>query len=242
MGTSYAIENADYATMLGNGFALSTYEYAQKPIYSLPISTCATYPWPEDKDFEKCRKSFLWFGSSGLVHKGLDLILEVFKEMPEYNLTLCGPIAKETDFVQLYHQELYETPNIHLHGWVDVDSDEFIDIANSCIALLFPSCSEGQSAAVVNCMHAGVLPIVSRQSGFDVQDFGITLTNCSIEEMKDTIRFVSRIPPEKLREMARNAWEYARAHHTKEIFREKYNQILDTIIDDLKVKGKLHTK
>lgn len=242
MGTSYAIENADYATILGNGFALSTYDYAQKPIYSLPISTCATYPWPEDKDFENCKKSFLWFGSVGLVHKGLDLILDVFKEMPDCSLTVCGSISKEKDFIQLYHEELYETPNIHLHGWVDVNSNEFTDIASSCIALLFPSCSEGQSAAVVQCMHAGLLPIVSRQSGFDVQDFGITLENCSIEEIKDAIRFVSNLPTEKLREMARNTWKYARTHHTKERFTEKYNQVIDKIINDLKTKDKINTE
>jgi hypothetical protein len=239
MGTSYAIENADYATILGNGFALSTYDYAQKPIHSLPIATYATYPWPEDKDFEDCKRSFLWFGSDGLVHKGLDLILDVFKEMPDYNLTVCGPISKEEDFIQVYQEELYETPNIHVHGWVDVNSHEFTDIAGSCIALLFPSCSEGQSAAVVNCMHVGLLPIVSRQSGFDVQDFGITLENCSIEEIKDAIRLVSNLPTEKLKEMARNTWEYARIHHTQERFTEKYNQVIDNIIHDLKSKGRL---
>jgi glycosyltransferase involved in cell wall biosynthesis len=240
MDISHAIECADYATILGNGFALRTYDYIQKPIYSIPIATCATYPWPQDKDFENCKRNFLWFGSVGFVHKGLDLLLDAFKEMPDYNLTVCGPIDKEKDFIELYKEELYETPNIHTHGWVDVNSHEFPEIANSCIALLFPSCSEGQSAAVVNCMHAGLLPIVSRQSGFDVQDFGITLMDCSVEEIKETVRSISSLPNQKLRKMAKNTWEYARANHTKENFVEKYNQVIDKIMDDLRSKSKLN--
>ena len=33
-----------------------------------------------------------------MVHKGLDLVLEAFAGMPEYHLTVCGPVAKEKDF------------------------------------------------------------------------------------------------------------------------------------------------
>ncbi len=76
--TNMAIEYADYATITGNQFSINTYGYINKPLFHVPYPTCAVYPLPDEKDFDSCRKSFLWFGSSGFVHKGLDLVLDVF--------------------------------------------------------------------------------------------------------------------------------------------------------------------
>ena len=44
------------------------------------------HPSPEGKDFEVCRPHFMWLGSRGFVHKGLDVVLEAFSEMPELAL------------------------------------------------------------------------------------------------------------------------------------------------------------
>ena len=66
---NWAIEHADCATILGNDFTRSTYAYADKPFYQVPMSVPAVYLWPESKDFETCRRNFLWFGSGGLVQK-----------------------------------------------------------------------------------------------------------------------------------------------------------------------------
>ena len=92
MRPNMAIEHADYGTVLGNDFTINTYKYANKPLLRIPISTPALYPWQHDKDFDGSRNSFLWFGSHGFIHKGLDLVLEAFAQMPDYNLTVCGPI------------------------------------------------------------------------------------------------------------------------------------------------------
>jgi len=111
------------------------------------------YPWPEEKDFEDCRKRFIWFGGSDLAHKGLDLVLDAFAEMPEYDLAVCGPIQGEKEFERAHYQELYHTPNIHTIGWVDVSSPNFMKIMHNCIGLVYPSCSEGQCGSVVTCMQ-----------------------------------------------------------------------------------------
>jgi glycosyltransferase involved in cell wall biosynthesis len=224
------IEWADYATMLGNEFTAGTYGYAKKPIFPLPISTQSVYPPPTDKDLESCRRHYLWLGGTGLVHKGLDLVLEVFAEMPEYHLTVCGSISHEKDFVKAYYRELYETPNIHTIGWLDVGSAEFLKIANSCIGLIHPSCSEGQSGSVVNCLHAGLVPVVSYESGLDVEEFGVVLTDCSIGEIKTAIEHVSSLSGANLRERSERAWEYARARHTREQFAKEYDAAVEKIM------------
>jgi glycosyltransferase involved in cell wall biosynthesis len=228
---NWGIESADFATMMGNGYTSRTYAYANKPIYCLPISTPLLYPWHDQKDYEACRKRFIWFGSGGMVHKGLDLVLEVFASMPDYHLTICGPVEREKDFERAYYKELYQTPNIHTVGWVDVTSPEFAAITNTSIGLIYPSCSEGQCGGVVTCLHAGLIPIVSRESGVDVSaDFGVYLESCSLEEIRSAVRRVSTLPGQQLQRMARNAWEYARARHTRERFAAEYRKAADQVL------------
>ena len=225
-----AIEHADYAVMYGNQFTLGTYRYANKPLFRVPISTCALFPWPELKDHDSCRANFLWLGSHGFVHKGLDLVLEAFAGMPENHLYVCGPLEKEQDFVRVFYKELYQTPNIHAVGWVDVNGPEFIEIANKCVGLVYPSCSEGQAGTVTTAMHAGLIPVVSYESGVDVEDCGVLLKDCSIRTIQEAVQEVSHSPAGRLQHMARKAWEYARANHTREHFAEAYKNIVLTIM------------
>jgi glycosyltransferase involved in cell wall biosynthesis len=180
----------------------------------------------KSQDFEACRNRFLWLGSRGLVRKGLDLVLDAFAEMPEYRLTVCGPIEGEKDFQNAYYKELYQTSNIHTVGWVDTGSQEFIEVTNNCIGLIYPSCAEGQCGGVVTCLHTGLIPIISYESGVDVHDFGLILKNCSIEEIKDSIRKVSSLSAQELKLMARKAWEFARANHTRARFAEEYRKVI----------------
>ncbi|MBV9385102.1 MAG: glycosyltransferase [Chroococcidiopsidaceae cyanobacterium CP_BM_ER_R8_30] len=228
-----AIEYADCMTLLGNEFTINTFKYAKKPIYRVPISSPKVYPWPGEKDFESCRKSFLWFGSGGLVHKGLDLVLDAFAEMPEYYLTICGPVSKEKDFEKAFYKELYETPNIYTFGWINVGSSKFTEITNSCVGMIYPSCSEGGGGCVITCMHAGLIPIVSYESSVDVHDdFGVILKESSIKEIKSSIQKIANLSTSDLKSMARKAWEFARANHTREKFAESYRDTVGEIIAD----------
>ncbi|AKG23274.1 glycosyltransferase [Calothrix sp. 336/3] len=234
-----AAEHADCITILGNDFTANTFKYLGKPIYKIPISTPVVYPWSESKDFDTCRQNFLWFGSGGLVHKGLDLVLEAFAQMPEYHLTICGPVQKETDFEKEYYKELYQTPNIHTVGWVDISSQKFIDIANSCAALVYPSCSEGGGGCVITCMHAGMIPLVSYESSVDVHNFGVIFPESSVEQIQAAVRKVANLPTEQLETMAKKAWQHARANHTRETFAVAYRQVAEEIFAHHSQKGQV---
>jgi hypothetical protein len=234
--TNLAIEYADFATILGNDVTIDTYKYANKPIFPIRISTPVLFPWIENKKFDECRKNFLWFGSEGLVHKGLDLVLEVFSEMPEYNLTVCGPVSEEKDFERAYYKELYQTPNIKTVGWVDINSQKFHGIINNSVAFVYPSCAEGQSGGVVTCLHASLIPIISVQSGVDISpDFGVALRDCTNEEIKKSITFISQLEENVLERMAKKAWEFARENHTKDSFAYDYKSAIISIINKRKV-------
>ncbi len=235
--SNLAIEHADYATILGNQFTINTYLYANKPIFKIPISTTVTYPDLINKNYESRRKNFLWLGSIGFVHKGLDLVLEAFLDMPDYHLYICGPISEDKEFETCYEKELYNTPNIHTIGWTDVSSPEFKEILNKCIALIYPSCSEGQAGSVITCMHGGLIPLISYESGVDVHDFGVILSDCSIHTIRKTIKDISSLDADKLKQMSYRAWEFARENHTRERFSEEYRKAILTIISKEK-RGK----
>ena len=227
---NWAIENCDYATILGNTFTLSTYSYARKKIFALPIPTPFPSQLPADKNYQACRKNFLWFGSRGLVHKGLDLVLEAFSHLPEFNLTVCGPLSQEPRFVETYHKELYQTPNIKAVGWVDVTSSVFRDITSNCLGLVYPSCAEGQSGAVITCMQAGLIPVISYESGVDVEERGILLEQCSIEHIIKAVTELSRRSAAELQEMAENCIVYCRQKHSGEKYLRENQKIIREII------------
>ena len=231
MKPNMAIEHADYGTVLGNDFTINTYKYANKPLFRIPISAPAIYPWQHDKDFDGCRKSFLWFGSHGFIHKGLDLVLEAFAQMPDYNLTVCGPIQSEKSFQSVYHTELYNTSNIHTVGWVDITSPIFLEIARRCIGVVFPTCSESGGGGVITCMHARLIPVVSHEASVDVDEtMGVILRTCTVDEIKASVTKISNLTRHQLESMAKRNWEFARTNHSREIFAASYAKIVSEIM------------
>ena len=229
---NWAPEHADYLAVLGNQFTLDTYRYAGKTMFRLPVPSTISFSSPEKKDIESARKRFLWLGSGGLVHKGLDRVLEAFSQLPDLHLTVCGPVDApfERQFRQIYFKELYETDNIDTIGWIDVSSSTFRDIVANCIGLVYPSCSEGQSGAVITCMQAGLIPIISYESGVDVDNFGVLLKDCSVDQIIESVSLLSSAPASALSEKALKTWQYARDHHTQGQYRSEYQQMIKSIL------------
>jgi glycosyltransferase involved in cell wall biosynthesis len=245
------MDTADCATVLGNQFTLDTLRYARKPLFPIPLSSSLNIPWDPAKDFDKCRRSFLWIGSSGLVRKGLDIILEAFAEMPEFELYVCGAIGSlgarsgpgaqlmlEEDFEREYHRELYQTPNIHTVGWVDTAGPKFQNIAGQCVGMAYASCCEGQCGGVISSMHAGLIPVISYESGVDVHDYGFLFDSCSVPDVKRKLQEVADLPASELKARACRTWEYARTHHTRDAFSRSYRDAVETILSSHR-KGSL---
>jgi glycosyltransferase involved in cell wall biosynthesis len=235
------IESAHCATLLGNRFTADTFRYACKPLYPVPVSSPHLYDWPANKDFRKARKTFMWLGSGGLVHKGLDLVLEAFAQMSDFQLIVCGPVANEPDFAAAYHHELYETRNIEVVGWTEMGSPLFTNLAMRCAGMVYPSCSEGQCGSVVTAMHAGLIPICSYESGVDVAPFGTILHQCSIGEIQRSVEAVAALDPLQAAKRARDAWQYARSVHTRENFGREYRRAMNRILSAGELGLKAHS-
>ncbi len=225
-----AIEQADLATILGNRFTMETYRFAGKEIHRIPISVPVLYPWDSEKNFEQCRNNYLWFGSSGFVHKGLDRVLEAFAAIPDYRLTVCGPLEQEKEFTRVYHRELYETPNIETVGWIDVNGPRFREIARNTLGLIYPTCAEGGGGSAITCMHAGIIPVLSHEASVDIGESGIILDDSSITTIQSAIQQLSNRSASQLEQQARLAWETARSNHTRDIYAARYDDFVARVL------------
>ena len=137
----------------------------------------------------------------------------------------------EKDFQSCYYKELYSTKNIHTVGWIDISKPEFLAMAKSCLGIVFPSCSEGMNGGVITCMHASLIPVVSGETGVDVDSsHGVLLKTCSVQEIQAAVRGLSLLEEAQLAAMARKNWELARAKHRRETFSAAYTGIVSQIM------------
>jgi glycosyltransferase involved in cell wall biosynthesis len=221
------IELADLATMLGNEFTGSTYTFAKKEIYRIPLSTTHTFPFPENKNWTEAKKNFIYLGGAGMVHKGLDLVLEAFSQIPSCNLSIFS--KKDDDFAELYYKELFETKNIKYFGHIDVGGPQFLKTMNESIGIISPSSSEGGSGNVIVSMHGGLIPIVSKEAAVDINDFGYLLNNNNSEEIVKVIRIIEGLDNKILEGKSRKAWEHVRAVHTRDAFKRNYKDFVEKL-------------
>jgi glycosyltransferase involved in cell wall biosynthesis len=202
---------------VGNEFTMNTWKYSfEGPIYF--FNNCgvkkARLPLAA-KDFGRVRKNFLFFASRSQIQKGLDLLLEIFPKHPDLHLYVCSPFEFEEDFCACYYKELFETANIHPTGWVEVGSPEFYELTDNTAYIIHPTCSEGQPGAVIQCMYSGLIPIVTKEAGIDTEDFGITFSDDSLEEIEKVIVEVSRQP---------ESWHLEQSIKTRKVAEEKYSE------------------
>ena len=227
---NWAIEAADLGCVLGNAFTEESYRFAGKPVHRIPLSSVRQFDWLENKDFDACRKTYLWFGSGGFAHKGLDLVIDAFADLPDHRLLICGPLDLEPRFVNAFSRELFHRDNIETIGWIDVTSPEFTAIRQRTVATIYPSCSEGGGGSVITCMHAGMIPVVTPEASVDVGDFGLVLGEASVAAVRDAVLGLSELPAAVLEQRARAAWDHARANHTREAFAKAYDRFISDVV------------
>jgi glycosyltransferase involved in cell wall biosynthesis len=158
------------------------------------------------RDISASRKSALWFGSYGLLHKGLDLAIEAVRQRPDWTLHVCGHTAREKAFLHAI-----DIPdNVHVHGFMNIDSAEFRAITARAMYVILPSCSEGLATSVITAMGRGaMIPLVSAECGVDIGDFGIAITELSVDAVLGALAECDRLGDAELLRMSTSAWQAA---------------------------------
>jgi glycosyltransferase involved in cell wall biosynthesis len=232
--------NPDVADILegfGNDTIRATYAQFNKRIFPIPLSVSQEFDFPKEKDFDGAKKHFLWFGGGGAVLKGLDLVIEAFSKMPELTLHIMGPVLAEKDFCEVYSKEL-SLPNIHIYGrprrtkngQIFVNKKPISEIFDRCVCILYPTASDSASGSVLQAMHRGLIPLVTKESGIAEKAPVHFLTDTSIGSLCATVQQFSCMSASELKERSIHSWEYARKYNTKKSFSNAYAEFIDTIL------------
>jgi glycosyltransferase involved in cell wall biosynthesis len=185
------------------------------------------YVWQKKNSISK--KHFVWFGGSGAIHKGLDILLDVFSKEKVITLHVCGLNRKEKRLFCIS-----KLNNVIDHGFVDVQSDRFInEIINSCGFVILPSCAEGVSTGVITCMLHGLIPVVTKECGIDVFDFGYTLDSYLVEDVASLLLNLSSIDDINFDYKSEFAFKFARNNFKINNFADNIRTIFNDILSNI---------
>jgi hypothetical protein len=219
---------------LGNEVCADSYrKYYDGPVYSL---LAPFYQTQNGEQIIKKRdissmKHFLWFGSSGLIHKGLDLCLEYFSQNKDMFLHICGPIDNEPDFMATYKKELFATSNIQMHGFIDIQSKEFETILSKCSFVIFPSCSEGGSPSVLTAIgNGGLIPIITKETTIET-GHQIWIDSFDYEGIDKAIKQSQKLSFKEIKEKQYKNLNFVRENHTQEIYYKKLKENVQSILE-----------
>lgn len=221
------LQNVDAGICIGNDWTCGTYENVFFPIHKITATGFSNVKWNDiHRNVDKAKKNFLWFGGNGNLHKGLDLCIEAFRKIPEVNLYIAG--VMEEDFYRFYQDDL-KRENIHYLGFVHVGSAEYKYLCEKCLFNIFPSCSEGCASSVLTTMFSGMIPVVTMQTGVDIEDFGFLIRDTEIACLTSMIKELSMLPNGVLAEKEEKTYKWALRNHTLKKFREDLSKIIKDI-------------
>lgn len=224
-------EAADWIILHGNSFSKSTFRNNNIDVVNAPVYINHK-PDLENKDWLNAKSNYLWFGSSGLIHKGLDLVIDIFASRNDINLHICGNLESENKFYGIYKTTIANSNNIYYYGEININSIKYNDILSKCAFMIFPSVSEGGAAAVITCMaNGGLIPIVTKSTDIDLKNYGIEIEELSIKSVEHAINKSMQLTIENLKGQSKLIIENTSKYHTFEYFKKDINSILKRILN-----------
>ena len=231
----YEAHFSDAVICLGNEYVYRQFlaeescggRYNRLPAFYFKVADPA-----KEKDFSLCRRNILWFGSSGMLHKGLDIAIDFVVAQPEFTLHICGGSRQESAFREYYMPVIKANGNIVMHGFVDIESQEFAHILSQCGVLLNPSVSEGGAVAVLNVLGNGaLLPVCSRATGIDIDGYGTVVDEMTYDAFEQALLDVDKLPLKEFEQRAWEAYNDISVNYTVEKYEENMYNLLKGIID-----------
>lgn len=183
------------------------------------------------KQIGKVRKNFLWFGSGGLLYKGLGILIEIFSKRSDINLFICGASVNEVKFWKHYEPIIQACNNIFNLGFIKIDSIEFSDLMNDCCFVIFPSTSEGGAVATINVMaNGGLIPIISEGTCLDVEEHGFVFNQINSESINSILDKITQMHDEELQLLHRKTLDIVRKNYTLALYKNNLKNIITNIL------------
>ncbi|MBL7855237.1 MAG: glycosyltransferase [Cyclobacteriaceae bacterium] len=193
------------------------------------ITTSVVYV-PEELVLTEGNRSLVWMGSSGAVHKGLDLVVEAVSQLPNVKLHIFGYIESEVQFFEWLRIKMNRYPNIIFEGPADVKSARFRHLASTSIAHVYPSCSEGGPGSVAQTSQFGLIPIVTATANARTGKAGyeITASNPSqiIVQLKESIENLVGLSEGEIISMRERVMDLARQEHSRAAYSRHFTRFI----------------
>lgn len=232
--SSLPTTNSDAIICLGNDFCKSTYTRftPDVPIFNLNAFYFDVLGEKKiERNIQTSRKNFLWFGSGGLITKGLSDCIDFFSQQEEYTLHICGATRAEKRFWELYNPILEKHTNIVDHGFTHLKSEKFLEIITQCSFVIFPSISEGGSPSLLNLMaNGGLIPIATEACSVDINDYGFTLEDSSVRSIEITLAKLKTISDKEIEKTSAEVMKNTRENYTFDIYRKKLQSHIETCL------------
>lgn len=167
---------------------------------------------------------FLFISGPGNIHKGLDLLLDVFRKHPKFHLHIMCSL--DNGFEKYYKDILYKSANIHTYGHVTQRSRQYYTIIDRCMFSVLPSCSEGSPGSVIESMHQGLIPIVTKEAHIRVDGCGFIIKSDKIEDIERQIVSANELQKNKLISLSANSRKNIEQNYTLEQFETKFANII----------------
>ena len=223
------LSNASAAICLGNDVTLSTYEDMFSRIYPLNVSGFELDTIPDFSAEHTFPKNFMWYGGAGALHKGLDLCIEAFRQLPDLNLHIVG--EPNGAFYDFYRKDIEQAPNIYYYGFLSKDDPLFIEACSSCCFCLLPSCSESQSTAMITAMFGGMIPVGTAEVGIDYEKCGgFLLDSLAPTDLAMQISHLASLDTKELAARREHAYQYVMQHHTLSHYRKELKGIFSDLL------------
>lgn len=174
------------------------------------------------------RKStnFLVFGVKGFVHKGNDLLVEVFRKHPDWKLYMCGREIDE----ECKRLGLSLSQNIINCGFIDVQSDRFLELVELCPFTLLPSCSEGMSTSLLTSMRHGQIPVTTRGTGMDdLEQYCEYFEDYHISEIEKKLEELVMMDKEHIAQYSDRVYQFANENFTLENYTKQFRRCIENL-------------
>ena len=147
----------------------------------------------------------------------------------------------EGAFCKAYEKELFNSLNIHPIGFVDIMSEQFRELAEQCSFALLPSCSEARAGAVLTAMSAGIIPIVSRECGFE-DDEVIQLRDCELNTIEAAIRYYGEKDITWIEKESYRVRQIVKDRYSGESFIQSVRDALQNVLGKRQNQKSIHRK
>lgn len=222
----FSAEHADAIIQIGNQTIIETYPpELRTKIHLVRQSTTEVSPLQRPRKVH--RNQFLFIASSGNLLRGVPYLLDYFILHPESQLHWVG--TQEEDVLAAYTNRI--TSNIHLYGFMDTTSPEFLAITQLCNFLIYPSGSEGCPGSVLLGLKHGLIPILPRLLRLDGLNCGYILDGFTHDHIQHAVDWTNGLSDCEIRRQSYQCQNYANANFTLANFHNDFHKVLSHIIN-----------